>query len=287
MSNASQNRILILAAISAVAVLASCGRRDRPKVDLRQKEDPRTLKAFGPNEDRFCSFEFPYSEKTDASAKGEASVLRVTVLGDSKTDLATNLSATCAKLDAAPRAECEKFVASNDYPCVAPSILNAEPMKPGLWTCTLPFTANDVDEVIPAENQSYSTPDAAISALFIACAELTDGEKTEPVVPDSADGRTTIGDDSTVAADELTNLALTIQTAPSPVPGAPPAPPSPRPSATPSPTPTVAPVRTYTIPSKRRDACAAALLAEKIACTNTNDYPAVTPSPKPPRRLHH
>jgi hypothetical protein len=49
----------------------------------------------------------------------------------------------------------------------------------------------------------------------------------------------------------------------------------------------VAPVRTYTIPSKRRDACAAALLAEKIACTNTNDYPAVTPSPKPPRRLHH
>lgn len=270
MSNLLRNSVLALTAISTLGVLASCGRRDRPKVDLRQHEDPRMLKAFGTNEARFCSFQFPYSETTDADPKGATTVLRVTALGDSKADLATNLSATCAKLGEAAKSECEKIAAAGEYPCVAPSLVHAESAAPGLWNCTLPFTANDVDETLTSENQS--TGEAAIAAVFTACAELTD----------------VAAEDSAENLAEFTNLALTVQAAPSPVPGAPPSPrPSTPPSTTPSPAPTASPPRTYTVPSKRRDACAAALLAEKLSCTNANAYPAVTPSPKPPRRLRH
>ncbi len=257
MRNVSRLKSIVL--LSAVASLVGC---DRKGVEpAMTSPDPRIAKAFAETEPEFCTFQMLYSDAATTSADGLVKT-RYVVVGKSKSEMLAAFSATCAASAAAPKVECGKYLDSNQYPCVAASLFASSADTTGAWTCSLAFTANDKEETISVEKPSSA---AAIRAAFTACAALTD----DPTATTTAD---------------VTELEATLdEETPAPAPSAiPSGTPSPGPSASPAPPPTI-----YLKPSKRRDACAAAMIAEKMTCVDSNSYAPVAPPALPKRHLHH
>ncbi len=269
MSNHFVSCALIAASFSALA-LGGC---DRKGVDFsagRSTPDPRIVKNFAASEPEFCSFDIVYSETTGAGSTAREAVVktRYVVVGQTKDEMLSAFAATCAASAAAPKTQCEKYRSNQGkYQCVAASLFAVDPETTGVWSCTLPFTANDKNEVIAISEKSTATE--AISAAFTECAALTDSAATTP---------------ATTSTDEWTSAEVFTADAGDPT-VAPSGTPSPAPSVTPTPIPSPTPPPIYVQVSKRRDACAAAMLAEKMTCQNTNDLPPVAPPAPPKRRL--
>jgi hypothetical protein len=261
--NFSRSKSILL--LSVVAALVGCERKgvEPAKVSL----DPRMAKAFAATEPQFCTFQMLYPDASATSTDGFAKS-RYVVVGNSKDEMLAAFTETCAQSAAAPKVECGKYLKSNQYPCVASSMFAPSADTTGSWTCSIAFTANDIEETIKKPAPSSA---AAIQAVFKACAALTD-EATAKITP-------------SMSGAEIAELNATIdEETPNPTPSAVPSgTPSPRPSASPSPVP---PPTVYLKASKRRDACAAAMIAEKMSCVNANDYAPVEAPALPKRHLH-
>ena len=243
---------VLFASFFALA-LVGCQYQARDPGGSNAKPDPRMAKNFAESESQFCSFQFPYSETTGkgASATEQDVVQRVVITGENKTAMMANFAATCAASAPAPKLICKKILSDpKSYPCVAPSIFSGAPDTAGLWSCKLPFEANDKSETLTIDQQT--TASAAISAAFTACAALTD-DGTE--TPENVVTKPTVVAEKTA---------------------------TPAPSGTPTPVPTTT---VYLTPSKRRDACAAAMIAQKLVCQNANAIPDAPPIPPKRRRL--
>jgi hypothetical protein len=257
MLNASRSKSVLL--LTVVAALAGCERKgvEPAKISL----DPRMAKAFAETEPQFCTFQMLYPDASATSADGQVKA-RYVVVGKSKADRVAAFTETCAESAAAPKAVCEKFLSSDKYPCVASSMFAPSADTTGAWTCSIAFTANDIEETLKKEAPSSA---AAIQAAFTACAGLTDDATATPSTNEEVG--TAPDNQSPEEAPQPSSMdALSASLSPNPSPSVSPSPsPSPSVSPTPAPPPTV-----YLKASKRRDACAAAMIAEKMTCVNSD-----------------
>jgi hypothetical protein len=267
MATVPRPKALLLTALSAVLLFGGCERRVTEAPDMRPQKDARVAKNFGSSEPEFCSFTLvsPGTASEGETTAPDPVETRIVFTASDKATTQAALEATCKAIVAAdPKAAeaCDAYVKNPDlYSCVAPSIFSAAPATTGAWICTLDYTANDIDEKIPKKG---ATATAASQAVFTECAAETDGEtSTETKIPEKTAPAKTVAD----LAYESDGIP-SAETAPSPTPSG-------------SPVPTI-----YVQPSKRRDACAAALIAKKMVCENSNTYPATTAKPLPTRRLY-
>jgi hypothetical protein len=245
--------LLLLAGLSLA--LAACDRQG-VQTNPRANLDPRMAKQFAASEPQFCAFEFVYSDSKAGIVKS-----RYVVTGQNQNETLAAFQATCKAGNDAANSQCDAIRKSGVYPCVSTSLFNSAPPTTGLWSCKLDFTANDKPDSIEIPAQSTAT--AAVAAAFKECASLTD--TAEAAAPATTNPLSSAG-----------HLAMIFDEAPvtSPSPN-----PSVSPSPVPSPTP-IPPPPIYVTPSKRRDACAAAMIAKKMTCMNANDLPPV-PVPAP------